>query len=164
MSRRKEVLAVMLVEDCSGKQPSGKKMKFTKKPIAFNDDDLEGIIQPYDDALVVTTKINGFIVKRVMVDQGSGDQCGVSGPVQRARVEGQRPFEIHTPLVGFDGHMVILEGQISLPLNMEGKEVVVTFIVVTSFSPNTVILGRPWIHPMGAVPSTLHVKVNFRTE
>ena len=113
---------------------------------------------------MVTTKINGFIVKRVMVDQGSGDQCGVSGPVQRARIEGQRPFEIHMPLVGFDGHMVILEGQISLPLNMEGKEVVVTFIVVTSFSPNTAILGRPWIHPMGAVPSTLHMKVNFRTE
>ena len=94
---------------------------------------------------MVTTKINGFIVKRVMVDQGSGDQCGVSGPVQRARIEGQRPFEIHTPLVGFDGHMVILEGQISLPLNMEGKEVVVTFIVVTSFSPNTAILGRLWM-------------------
>ena len=40
-----------------------------------------------------------------------------------------------TPLVGFDGRMVIPEGQISLPVNMEGKEVIVTFIVVNSFSP-----------------------------
>ena len=48
-----------------------------------------------------------------------------------------------TPLVGFDGRMVIPKRQISLPINLEGKEVMVTFIVVNSFSPYTVILGRP---------------------
>ena len=47
---------------------------------------------------------------------------------------------------------------------MEGKEVMITFIVVASFSSYMVILGRPWIHAMGAVPSTLHVKVKFYTE
>ena len=46
-------------------------------------------------------------------------------------------------------------------MNMEGREVVVTFIVVGSFSPYIAILGRPWIHAMGAVSSTLHVKVKF---
>ena len=69
-----------------------------------------------------------------------------------------------TPLVSFDGRVVIPEGQLSLPVNMEGKEVMMTFIVVSSFSPYTAILGRPWIHAMGAVPSTLHMKVKFRTE
>ena len=47
---------------------------------------------------------------------------------------------------------------------MEGKEVVVAFIVVGSFSPYTTILRRSWIHVTGAVPSTLHVKVKFSTE
>ena len=47
---------------------------------------------------------------------------------------------------------------------MEGKEVMVTFIVVRSFSPYTAILGRPWIHAMRAVPSTLHVKIKFPIE
>ena len=47
---------------------------------------------------------------------------------------------------------------------MEGKEVVVTFIVVMSFSLYIAILGRSWIHTMGVVSSTLHVKVKFRTE
>ena len=60
--------------------------------------------------------------------------------------------------------MVVPEGQISLPVNMERKEVMVTFVVVNSFSPYTAILGRPWIHTMGAIPSTLHVKVKFHTE
>jgi len=69
-----------------------------------------------------------------------------------------------TPLVSFDGRVVIPEGQISLPVNMEGKEVMVTFIVVRSFSPYIAILGRPWIHAMKAVPYTLHVKVKFSIE
>ena len=49
----------------------GKKMKFTREPISFNYDDLEGMMQPHDDTLVVMTRINGFIVKGVMIDQGS---------------------------------------------------------------------------------------------
>ena len=49
-------------------------------------------------------------------------------------------------------------------MNMEGKEVVVAFIVVALFSPYIAILGRPWIHAMGAIPSTLHVKIKFHTE
>jgi len=44
MSGRKGVLTMVLVEDCSAKQPSEKKMKFAWEPIAFNDDDLEGTI------------------------------------------------------------------------------------------------------------------------
>ena len=49
-------------------------------------------------------------------------------------------------------------------MNMEGREVVVTFIVVGLFSPYIAILGRPWIHAMGAVSSTLYVKVKFLIE
>ena len=49
-------------------------------------------------------------------------------------------------------------------MNMEGKEVVVAFIVVDSFSPYMAILGRPWINTMGVVPSTLHVNVKFCTK
>ena len=68
------------------------------------------------------------------------------------------------PLVSFDGRVVIPEGQISLSVDMEGKGVIVTFIVVRSFSLYTAILGRPWIHAMKVVPSTLHMKVKFSTK
>ena len=68
------------------------------------------------------------------------------------------------PLVGFDGKVVIPKGQISLTVIMEGNEVSVTFTIVSSFSPYTAILGRPWIHSMRVVPSSLHVKIKFPTE
>ena len=73
-------------------------------------------------------------------------------------------MKYHTLLVSFDGRVVIPEGQISLSVNMEGKEVMITFIVVRSFSPYTAILGRSWIHTMKTIPSTLHVKVKFPSE
>ena len=53
VSKRRGVLAVVSVEGSTGEQRSKKKLKHTQEPIAFNDDDLEGTIQPYDDALVV---------------------------------------------------------------------------------------------------------------
>ena len=36
--------------------------------INFSNEDKIGTIQPHDDALVVTLKIGGYDVKRVMVD------------------------------------------------------------------------------------------------
>ena len=139
-------------------------MKFGREPTAFDDDNLEGTIQPHNDVLVVTAWINGFLVKKVMIDQGNGADVMYPDLFKGLELKNEDLSKYSTPLVRFYGKMVILEGQISLPVNMEGKEVVVAFIVVASFSPYTTILGRPWIHAMGVVLSTLHVKVKFPTE
>ncbi|XP_030924890.1 uncharacterized protein LOC115951904 [Quercus lobata] len=68
VSKRRGILAVVLVEGCSGRQPPKKNLKYTREPIAFNDDDLEGTIQSHNDALVLRAQINGFIGKRVLID------------------------------------------------------------------------------------------------
>ena len=114
--------------------------------------------------MVITAQINDFIVKKVLIDQGSGAKVMYPDLFRGLGLKNEDLSKYDMPLEGFDGQMVIPEGQISLPVNMEDKEVMVTFIVVNSFSLYTAILGRPWIHAMGAVPSTLHVKVKFRTE
>ena len=136
-------------------------MKVGRLTISFDEEDLEGTIQPHDDALVVTARISGFLVKRVMIDQGSGADVMYPDLFEGLGLKSQDLAKYDTPLVSFDGRVVIPEGQISLSMDMEGKEVIVTFIVVRSFSLYTAILGRPWIHAMKAVPSTLHVKVKF---
>ena len=35
------------------------------------------------------------------------------------------------------------------------------FIIVDTYSPYTTIVGRPWLHTLGAVASSLHQKVKF---
>ena len=43
-----------------------------------------------------------------------------------------------------------------------GLDVVeVYFIVVDVFSPYSAIMGKPWLHFLGAVSSTLHQKVKY---
>ena len=37
----------------------------------------------------------------------------------------------------------------------------VDFIVIDAFSPYTTIIGRPWLHSLGTVLSTLHQKVKY---
>lgn len=133
-------------------------------PIAFNNEDLERTTQFHDDALVVMARINGFIVKSVLVVQGSGAEVMYLDLFKGLGLKNEDLSKYDTPLVGFYGRIVVLEGQISLLVNMERKEVMVTFIVVNSFSPYTVILGRPQIYAIGAVPSTWHVKVKFHTK
>ena len=35
------------------------------------------------------------------------------------------------------------------------------FIVVDTYSPYIAIVGRPWLHTLGAIVSSLHQKVKF---
>ena len=99
-----------------------------------------------------------------MKDQGNGADVIYLDLFKGLGLENQDLTKYDSLLVSFDERVVIPQGQISFPVSIEGKEVIVTFIVVNSFSPYTAILGRPWIHAMGAILLTLHMKVKFHTE
>ena len=84
-------------------------MKPTQELIAFNDDNLEGMIQPHNDTLVVKAQINGFIVKRVLIDQGSGAEVMYPDLFRGLGLKNEDLSKYDLPLVGFDGRMVIPE-------------------------------------------------------
>ena len=48
---------------------------------------------------------------------------------------------------------------IRLPIQTGPEIVEVNFIVVDTYSPYIAIVGRPWLHTLGAVASSLHQKV-----
>ena len=66
-----------------------------------------------------------------------------------------------SPLVSFNEKVVILRGQIRLPVQAGSEVVEVDFIVMDAYSPYTTIVARPWLHALGAVSSTLHLKVKY---
>ena len=57
--------------------------------------------------------------------------------------------------------MVVPKGQIRLLVQAGIDVVEVDFIVVDAFSPYTTIMGRPWLHSLGAASSTFHQKVKY---
>ena len=75
------------------------------------------------------------------------------------RIEDLTPYS--SPLVSFEGKIIIPKGQVRLPLQTSLEVVEVDFIVVDAYSPYTAIVARPWLHTLGAVSSTLHQKVKY---
>ena len=129
--------------------------------LSFSDADKQGTIQPHDDALVVTLRIGGYDVKRVMVDQGSAAEIMYHDLFKGLGLKPEDLATYSSPLVSFEGKMVVPKGQIRLPVQIGSDVVEVDFIVVDAFSPYTAIMGRPWLHSLGAVSSTLHQKVKY---
>lgn len=68
-----------------------------------------------------------------------------------------------TILVGFSGEQKFTIKDITFPIYAGGVNLYVTFAVLECPSTYNVILGRPWIHEMRAIPSTLHQVIRFPT-
>ncbi|KAL4645293.1 hypothetical protein ACB092_02G225500 [Castanea dentata] len=132
-----------------------------KRTRRFTTKDKVGTIQPHDDALVVILRIGNYDVKRVMVDQGSGADIMYPDLFKGLRLKLKDLTPYDSPLISFEGRTVVPKGQILLPVQSGSETVEVDFIVVDAYSPYTAILARPWLHALGAVSSTLHVKVKF---
>ena len=129
--------------------------------LGFSDEDKFGTIQLHDDALVVTLRIGVYDVKRVMIDQGSGVEIMYPDLYKGLNLKPKNLIAYSSPLVSFEGKMVVPKGQIRLPVQTSPDVVEVDFIVIDAFSPYTAIMGRPWLHTLGAVSSTLHQKVKY---
>ena len=129
--------------------------------MGFSDEDKIGTIQPHDDALVIVLRIGGYDVKRVMMDQGSATEIMYLDLFKglNLRTEDLTPY--NSPLVSFEGKVIIPKGQIRLPVQIGLETVEVDFIVVDAYSPYTAIVARPWLHTLGAVSSTLHQKIKY---
>ena len=69
-----------------------------------------------------------------------------------------------SPLVSFEGKIIIPKGQVRLPVQIGSEVVEVDFIVMDAYSPYTAIVARPWLHTLGAVSSTLHQKIKYPSE
>ena len=155
-------LPVAQVEDRS--QPRKKAKMVVMPTLGFIEEDKKGTLQPHDDALVVTIQIGGYDVRKVLVKQGSGAEIMYPDLYKRLNLRPKDLEKYDSPLLGFDGRLVTPHGMIRLLVQAGDKEVQVDFIVVEAFSPYTAILDRPWLHAMGAVSSTLHLKVKYPTQ
>ena len=121
--------------------------------IGFSDEDKIKTIQPHDDALLITLQIWGYDVKRVIVDQGNAAEIMYPDLYRRLslRTEDLTPYS--SPLVSFEGNIIIPMGQIRLPVQTSSETMEVDFIVVDEYSPYIAIVARPWLHTLGAVSS-----------
>ena len=132
--------------------------------MGFSDEDKIGTIQPHDDALVINLRIGRYDVKRVMVDQGSPAEIMYPDLYKGLNLRAEDLTPYSSPLVSFEGKIIIPKGQIRLPVQIGSEVVEVDFIVVDAYSSYTAIVARPWLHTLGVFSSTLHQKVKYLSE
>ena len=96
-----------------------------------------------------------------MVDQGSAAEIMYPDLFKGLGLKPEDLTTYSSPLVSFEGKMVVPKGHIRLPVQAGSNVFEVDFIVVDVFSPYTTIMGRPWLHSLGAVSSILHQKVKY---
>ena len=132
--------------------------------MGFSDDDKIGTIQPHNDALMITLRIWGYDVKRVMVDQSSVAEIMYPDLYKGLSLKAEDLTPYSSPLVSFEEKVIIPKGQIKLPVQTGSETVEIDFIVVDTYSPYTAIVARPWLHTLEAVSSTLHQKIKYPSE
>ena len=111
--------------------------------IGFSNEDKIGTIQPHNDALGITLRIGGYDVKRVMVDQGSAAEIMYPNLYKGLSLRAEDLTPYSSPLMSFEGKVIIPKGQIRLPVQTGSEMVEIDFIVVDAFSSYTAIVARP---------------------
>ncbi len=142
---------------CEGATPAPKRLrKETTKEITFTDHDLEGVQLPHFDALVITMRVGNFDVKRILIDPGSSAEIMYDSLFKGLGLSQQDFDKKVDPLYGFSRESVMPVGHVIVKVHAGIVSSPTEFWVLNSYSPYNAILGRPWLHKMRAVPSTLH--------
>ncbi|XP_019266682.1 PREDICTED: uncharacterized protein LOC109244103 [Nicotiana attenuata] len=131
--------------------------------LAFSEEDLDTMTELHNDALVISFLLNNTRIKCVLIDPGS------STNIIRSEVVGQlglldRVTPISRVLHGFNMTDEVTKGEITLPVDTSGAVRNTEFQVIDGDMRYNALHGRPWIHSMRAVPSTLHQVIKFPTK
>ncbi|XP_074321632.1 uncharacterized protein LOC141658608 [Silene latifolia] len=105
--------------------------------ISFDEAYVPDEAEHHHDALIITLSIGNCLVKKIL-NMGFSEKDLVQKVV---------------PLVGFSGETKQSFGEIMIPTFAGGMNKQVRYLVIDGPSTYNVILGRPWIHEMKAVPS-----------
>ncbi|XP_016676582.1 uncharacterized protein [Gossypium hirsutum] len=113
--------------------------------IYFKDDEIPLGGMGSAKALHITTRCKGYTLPSVLIDNGSALNVMPLSTLMRA----------------FDGTERKVMERIDIPLMIGPNTCEVDFLVMDIKPSYNYLLGRPWIHSAGAVPSSLHQKLKL---
>nr|GEU33292.1 reverse transcriptase domain-containing protein [Tanacetum cinerariifolium] len=139
------------------KQSSGKDQA---KPAKKGEEDMT------EGSMIIEAVMRGHSVRRMYVDGGSSLEILYEHCIIRLRPEVRsQMIPATTSLVGFSREIIWPLGQISLLVKIGDEEhstsAWMNFMIVRSPSPYNVIIGRPGVRRIQAVPSTSHKMLKF---
>ncbi|XP_040950682.1 uncharacterized protein [Gossypium hirsutum] len=132
--------------------------------IYFNDDEIPPGGVGSTKSLHITTQCKGYTLPSVLIDNGSALNVLLLSTLNRLPIDSSHMKTCHNVVRAFDGTERKVMGRIDIPLEIGPNTYEVDFLVMDIKPSNNYLLGRPWIHSVGAVPSSLHQKLKLVTE
>ncbi|XP_069150206.1 uncharacterized protein [Solanum lycopersicum] len=124
--------------------------------ISFCDDELLAEGRSHNKALHVTVICRGKVLNRVLVDDGSSLNVCPLSTLKQLRFDLGKLEQNQVNVGAFDGVQRDTLGAVNLTIQMGPAEFDAKFQVLDIDTSYNLLLGRPFIHMAGAVPSTLH--------
>ncbi|XP_020243326.1 uncharacterized protein LOC109821557 [Asparagus officinalis] len=118
--------------------------------ISFGDADMQGVVTPHDDPIVISTAIDGYQKKQIMINTGSSVDILYVSTFNQMGIDKSRLLPYRGPLVGFTKHSLLPKGMITLLLIVGEypRQAIfqVQFLVMDLKSAHNVILSRTALH------------------
>ncbi|XP_040955931.1 uncharacterized protein [Gossypium hirsutum] len=124
--------------------------------IFFNDDEIPFGGMGSSKALHITARCKGRIFPGVLIDNGSALNVLPLFTLNRLPIDSSHMKTCQNVVRAFDGTERKVMGRIEVPLLIGPTVYEVDFIVMDIKPSYNCLLGSPWIHSAGAVPSSLH--------
>ncbi|KAH6780217.1 hypothetical protein C2S52_011454 [Perilla frutescens var. hirtella] len=131
--------------------------------LSFTNSEASELSHPHHDALVISVLISNCMIKRTLIDGGSSTNVIFLSTLKGMQVPEANIIKKWMTLIGFSGEHKATIDEITLPVYTEGVNLHTKFQIIDAPSAYNVILGRPWIHELKAVPSTYHQVIRFPT-
>ena len=135
--------------------------------ITFSDSDLKGCQHPHDDPLVIRVVVANKTIHRVLVDNGGSADIIFASTFDKMGIRREKLEPVNTHLRGFSGEKVLSLGSIQLVLTLGDPPyqatMAVRFLVVDAPSAYNILLGRPSLKAIKAIPSAYHMMIKFPT-
>ena len=136
--------------------------------ITFTDVDLEGCQHPHDDPLLIRAVVAKKIVHRVLIDNGSSVDIIFASAFDKMGIGREKMEPVNAHLRGFSGEKVLPLGSVQLVLILGDPPcqatTMIKFLIVEAQSAYNMLLGRPSLNVIRAIPFAYHMVVKFPTE
>ncbi|XP_017604480.1 uncharacterized protein LOC108451286 [Gossypium arboreum] len=132
--------------------------------ISFSDDKIQPGGMGSTKALHITTRCKGYTLPKVLIDNGSALNVLPLSTLSRLPIDSSHIKTCQNIVRAFDGTERKVMGKIEIPLLIGPNTYEVDFLVMDIRPSYNCLLGRPWIHSAGAIPSSLHQRLKLVME
>ena len=136
--------------------------------ITFSDANLEGCQHPHDNPLVIRAIVANKTVHRVLINNGSSADIIFALAFDKMGIGREKLELVNVHLRGFSGEKVLPLGSVQLVFTLgdppSQATTTIKFLIVEAPSTYKMLLGRPSLNAIRAIPSAYHMVVKFPTE